>query len=216
MRKMKPNSAKNADVIETLAALKRRLRKIVTGQHRVLDSQLPPHERGEQRGRRCRSRRRGRAEPTPLGGLDDREHERGDRGDRRGQPSDSRAAARRASFDSGTSSEAATSDDDRRWERSRRRPSPTRSARAASRRRSGRPATAMPLTALQMPIAFARSIGSVNVLVRIASVAGKMSAAPTPMRAGRDQRVRRVGRAGQRRGGAEDDAARAISARLRP
>ena len=47
----------------------------------------------------------------------------------------------------------------------------------------GPAATAMPLTALQMPIALARSVGSRNTLVRIASVAGKMKAAPTPISA---------------------------------
>ena len=47
----------------------------------------------------------------------------------------------------------------------------------------GPAATAMPLTALQMPIALARSPGSVNTLVRIASVAGKISAAPMPISA---------------------------------
>ena len=46
----------------------------------------------------------------------------------------------------------------------------------------GPAATAMPLVALQTPIALARSLGSRNTLVRIASVAGKISAAPTPMR----------------------------------
>ena len=47
----------------------------------------------------------------------------------------------------------------------------------------GPAATAMPLTALQIPIALARSPGSVNTLVRIASVAGKISAAPMPISA---------------------------------
>jgi len=45
----------------------------------------------------------------------------------------------------------------------------------------GPKATAMPDTADQMPIAFARSTGSVKRLVMIASVAGKTSAAPTPI-----------------------------------
>ena len=47
----------------------------------------------------------------------------------------------------------------------------------------GPAATAIPATALQMPIAFARSLGSRNMLVMIASVAGKISAAPMPIRA---------------------------------
>ena len=41
----------------------------------------------------------------------------------------------------------------------------------------------MPLTALQMPIALARSRLSVNTLVMIASVAGKIAAAPMPISA---------------------------------
>jgi hypothetical protein len=44
-------------------------------------------------------------------------------------------------------------------------------------------ATPRPLTADQMPIAFARSAGLVNTLVRIDSVAGMMNAAPIPMTA---------------------------------
>ena len=47
----------------------------------------------------------------------------------------------------------------------------------------GPAATPTPLTALQMPIALARSVGSWNTLVMIASVAGKISAAPTPISA---------------------------------
>ena len=45
----------------------------------------------------------------------------------------------------------------------------------------GPAATAMPATALQIPIAFARSPGSRNTLVRMAKVEGKISAAPTPI-----------------------------------
>jgi hypothetical protein len=41
----------------------------------------------------------------------------------------------------------------------------------------------MPATALQIPIALARSPGSRNTLVRIARVAGKISAAPIPISA---------------------------------
>ena len=44
-------------------------------------------------------------------------------------------------------------------------------------------ATATPTIAVQMPMAAARSLGSVNTLTRIARVAGKMSAAPIPIKA---------------------------------
>ena len=44
-------------------------------------------------------------------------------------------------------------------------------------------ATATPTIAVQIPIAAARSFGSVNILTRMARVAGKMSAAPIPMSA---------------------------------
>ncbi|CAB4931709.1 unannotated protein [freshwater metagenome] len=44
-------------------------------------------------------------------------------------------------------------------------------------------ATATPTIAVQMPIAAARSFGSVNTLTMIASVAGKISAAPMPINA---------------------------------
>ncbi|CAB4323707.1 unannotated protein [freshwater metagenome] len=44
-------------------------------------------------------------------------------------------------------------------------------------------ATAAPETADQAPMALARSVGSVNTLVRMASVAGKTSAAPIPIAA---------------------------------
>ena len=47
----------------------------------------------------------------------------------------------------------------------------------------GPAATPMPLTALQIPMALARSRASVKTLVMMASVAGKMAAAPMPMRA---------------------------------
>ena len=44
-------------------------------------------------------------------------------------------------------------------------------------------ATAAPVTADQMPIAWARSLASVNTFDRIASVVGKIRAAPMPIRA---------------------------------
>ncbi len=47
----------------------------------------------------------------------------------------------------------------------------------------GPKATAIPDVAPQMPRAFCRSAWSVNTLVRMARVAGKMKAAATPMRA---------------------------------
>ena len=47
----------------------------------------------------------------------------------------------------------------------------------------GPAATPIPLTALQMPIALARSRGSGKTFVMIASVAGKIAAAPTPISA---------------------------------
>ena len=46
---------------------------------------------------------------------------------------------------------------------------------------TGPNATAIPDTADQIPMAFARSIGSINKLVMIASVAGNTSAAPMPI-----------------------------------
>ena len=46
---------------------------------------------------------------------------------------------------------------------------------------TGPRATLRPLVADQMPIALARSIGSGKTLTRIASVAGKISAAPMPI-----------------------------------
>ena len=48
---------------------------------------------------------------------------------------------------------------------------------------TGPSATARPETAAQMPMALARSVGSTNTLVRIARVAGKTMAAPTPIAA---------------------------------
>ena len=48
---------------------------------------------------------------------------------------------------------------------------------------TGPSATAMPGSPAQTPMALARSLGSVKTLVRMASVAGKMRAAPTPMAA---------------------------------
>ena len=69
---------------------------------------------------------------------------------------------------------------------------------------TGPAATAMPVTALQMPIALARSLGSRNTFVMIASVAGKMSAAPIPIsRSAEDEALGRVDGAGQRRRHAE-------------
>ena len=71
----------------------------------------------------------------------------------------------------------------------------------------GPAATATPLTALQMPIALARSPGSRNMLVMIASVAGKISAAPTPISA-RPTIKRSADESaapGEGRGGAEHD-----------
>ena len=47
----------------------------------------------------------------------------------------------------------------------------------------GPSATPTPVTAVQMPIAAARSRASVKTLTAIASVVGKMSAAPTPIAA---------------------------------
>jgi hypothetical protein len=46
---------------------------------------------------------------------------------------------------------------------------------------TGPNATAIPETADHKPIAFARSIGSMNKLVMIARVAGNTNAAPTPI-----------------------------------
>src|SRR3954447_23514235 len=48
---------------------------------------------------------------------------------------------------------------------------------------TGPRAMATPATAVHRPIALARSLGSVNTLVRIDSVAGMTRAAPTPMTA---------------------------------
>ena len=48
---------------------------------------------------------------------------------------------------------------------------------------TGPSATATPATPDQMPIAIARSRAFVNTLVRIESVAGMISAAPTPITA---------------------------------
>ena len=60
---------------------------------------------------------------------------------------------------------------------------PTRSARAASRRVIGPKATPSPVMAPHSPMARARSPRSVNTLEMIDSVAGKISAAPTPITA---------------------------------
>ena len=48
---------------------------------------------------------------------------------------------------------------------------------------TGPRATARPVVADQMPMALARSVGSVNTLDRIARVAGNTSAAPMPIAA---------------------------------
>ncbi len=97
------------------------------------------------------------------------------------RPSPSSAGAS-ASFDSGTSRHAATKTTTTTGTFTNR-TEPHQACSSSQPPMIGPAATATPLTALQIPIALARSPGSVKVLVRIASVAGKISAAPTPISA---------------------------------
>ena len=71
---------------------------------------------------------------------------------------------------------------------------------------TGPRATARPVTPAHVPMAFARSDGSVKTLVRMARVAGKMSAAPTPMAARAAISCSgRLGQAGEDRAHGEGD-----------
>ena len=82
--------------------------------------------------------------------------------------------------------------------------------------RAGPSASAMPETPAQMPMAWARSLGSVKVLVRMARVAGIMTAAPSPCSARAPMRIWMRGREGAEQRGRGEDAEPDRKARLRP
>ena len=75
--------------------------------------------------------------------------------------------------------------------------------------RAGPTASEMPETPAQMPMAWALSLGSMNVFVRMARVEGIMTAAPSPWTALPPIKISIDGREGaEQRGRGEDDEAR--------
>ncbi len=166
-----------------LAALKRRFRKIDTGSIGCSRRSSHQHERP-------RASTRARAKPARVFGSS-QPHSGASMMlntsvviaaiDSTMPPMSRRGAP--ASFDSGTRTTTATQRDDHDGHVDEEDRAPPEVLEQPAAARSGPAATAMPVTALQMPIALARSIGSRKTLVMMASVAGKISAAPTPMSA---------------------------------
>ena len=180
---MNPSSEKKVIVTAALAALKRRFLNRAISSIGIGNPPLPGDEGNKQDGRQREAGDAAGRPPTRARRLDDRVDQ-----ERPSPWSTARGPGGRpeAPWDPGRSvlrrPTNATRQNGQRDEREED-ALPARSARAASRRRSARRRSRHPCVAPQSPIARARSRRSVNTLVSSDSVAGKISAAPSPITA---------------------------------
>ena len=150
-------------------------------EHRVVDAALPPHEPGEQGAASPKATMLVVDSPAVHRALDDGPHEHGDAGDR-GQRSDGieagdrGVARRRHDLAMATNATAMTGTLIISTE-------PHQKCSSSQPPVTGPRATATPAVAAQMAMAIARSLGAGKTLTRMASVAGNISAAPTPIAA---------------------------------
>ena len=211
---MNPNSAKNADVIATLAAENRRLEKIATGSIGLV-TRSSHHTNSASSTAALAKPATVRPSSQPHSGASMIENTSVEiAAIESTTPAPSRRGAS-CSFDSGTTNQAAITTTATTGTFTKN-TEPHQKCSSSQPPVIGPAATAMPLTALQMPIALARSLGSRNTLVMIARVAGKISAAPMPMSARPAMRPSGESVAPAKADVAPNATRPTISARLRP
>ena len=216
-RNSEPNRAKKVRVTARLAAVNRGFEKNETLSIGWSLCSSQSDEGAEHDDGDGEAGERGGRGPALRRGLDDRPQQGGEPDDR--QHGADRVELRGAdgSFEVGHEEATADEGDDRRSGRSPGRPSPSRSARAGSRRPAGRWRCPAPRSRPRWRWPGPARRGSVNTLVTIDSVAGMISAPPMPMSAaGGDELPGRAGDGRQRPSRGRRSTRPTVSAPRRP